>query len=224
MALVSCLFVLLAILALSLQSQGNEDGPSHRLNLLIEENRGALISSTQDLIKIKSIRGGPGPGAPFGQGPADALDRALDTARSMGFNVTNMDGYIGYAEYGQGDDYVAVLSHMDTVPEGGGWTYPPYGAEIHDGKIFGRGATDDKGPSMAALYGLMAVRDSGLNLSKKVRIIFGTTEETGREDIEYYLEREKVPASGFTPDGEYPVILAEKGFLDLKLARGLMMR
>ncbi|WP_434642440.1 dipeptidase PepV [Thermoanaerobacterium thermosaccharolyticum] len=170
-----------------------------------------LVRSTQEIIKIKSTEGEPKPGMPYGEGPGKALEKALMIADSLGFKTKNVDGYVGYAEYGEGDEIVGVLGHLDVVPEGDGWDYPPYGAEIHDGKIYGRGATDDKGPIMASLYALKAIKDSGLKLSKRVRILFGTNEETGSKEIEYYLKHEEAPTIGFTPDANYPVIYAEKG-------------
>lgn len=191
------------------------------LNNLTESYKDEIINSTKELIKIKSVSGESKPDAPFGEGPRLTLDKALEIASNLGFNTTNLDGYIGYAEYGKGKDYVAVLAHLDVVPEGEGWIYPPYGGEIHDGKIYGRGSSDDKGPAVAALYALKAVKDSNLSISKRVRVIFGTTEETGAGDVEYYLEKEAPPVSGFTPDANFPAIYAEKGSLTFDIVKGL---
>jgi succinyl-diaminopimelate desuccinylase len=156
------------------------------LNRKIDELGEQIVTATQKVVRVKSLVTEPKPGDPFGEGVGRCLDTALSIASELGFKTVNMDGYAGYAEYGEGDDYVAVLGHLDIVPEGDGWIYPPYGAEIHDGKIYGRGTTDDKGPAIAALYGLKAVKDLNLPLSKKVRIIFGTDEETGSgKDIEH---------------------------------------
>lgn len=192
-----------------------------KLNVLVEQDKEGLINATQELVRIKSVRDTPEAGAPFGEGPAKALDKALQIASDLGFATTNLDGYIGYAEYGEGDEYVAVLAHLDVVPEGEGWKYPPYGAEIHDGKIYGRGAIDDKGPAMASLYALKAVRDANLPLSKRVRVIFGCSEETGGPDVEHYLKLEKAPVSGFTPDAYFPAIYAEKGLMSFDLSKNL---
>lgn len=189
------------------------------LNLKVDELRDSLIYGTQEVLKIKSVEGEPRAGMPFGEGPAEALDKALEIASDLGFNVVNMDGYIGYAEYGDGEDYVGILGHLDVVPEGEGWIHPPYGAEIHDRKIYARGTLDDKGPIMAALYSLKAIKDLNLTLSKKVRIIFGTNEETGSNEMPYYLKTEKPPVSGFTPDGMFPIINGEKGLTIFDLVK-----
>ena len=193
----------------------------------IEKHRQELVESTQEILRIKSVEEKAEENAPFGKGIASALHRTLEIAESLGFKTVNLDGYVGYAEYEnsetkEGDSgYVAALGHLDVVPAGDGWTFPPYGAELHDGKIFARGAIDDKGPIMAALYGLKAIKDSGVLLRKPIRIIFGTNEENGSGEIQYYLEKEKPPSMGFTPDADYPIIYAEKGILVFKLKKKL---
>jgi succinyl-diaminopimelate desuccinylase len=181
------------------------------LNKKIDQLKEDLVKSTQEIVKIRSVEGESKDGMPFGEDVDKALKCALGISEKLGFKTVNMNGYIGYAEYGEGDDYVAILGHLDVVPEGNGWIYPAYGAEIHDGKIYGRGTMDDKGPIMTALYGLKAIKDCNLPLSKKVRVIFGTNEETGCGEMEYYNSHEKAPISGFTPDAEYPIIYGEKG-------------
>ncbi|NFF60788.1 dipeptidase PepV [Clostridium botulinum] len=189
-----------------------------KINNLVENMRKDIIKSTQELISIKSVKEDPKENKPFGEGPAKALQYCLDLCNKLGFKTTNLDNYIGYAEYGEGDEYVGVLGHVDVVPEGDGWLYPPYGAEIHDDKIYGRGTMDDKGPMVACIYGLKAIMDAEIKLSNKIRIIFGTNEESGSEgEIERYFKSEKEPISGFTPDAEYPIINGEKGLTTFDL-------
>lgn len=194
------------------------------LNKRIDEMKNDLINSTQEVLRIKSVEDDAKPGMPYGEGVSKCLDHALKICSDLGFKTVNLDGYVGYAEYGQGEDYVAVLGHLDVVPEGEGWLYPPYAAEIHDGKIYARGSLDDKAPIMACLYGLKAIADEKLPLSKRVRIIFGTNEETGSKEMEYYLKKEKPPVSGFTPDAEYPIIFAEKGLTAFNLEKELKVK
>jgi succinyl-diaminopimelate desuccinylase len=218
------LLIGLLILFIAFPSCGQtaDAAASQLMDNLVENYKDEIINSTQELIKIKSVAGEPKPGEPYGDGPAQALDKALEIAHGLGFNTSNLDGYIGYAEFGHGDAYVAVLAHVDVVPEGDGWSYPPYSGEIHDGKIYGRGSIDDKGPAMSALYALKALKDSNLSISKKVRVIFGTNEENGAgEDVEYYLEKEGPPVSGFTPDANFPAIYAEKGILTFDIVKDL---
>lgn len=193
-----------------------------KLNRQVDLLKDELITSVQEILKIRSLEDEAQPGMPFGTGVAEALGKALELAKNMGFKTVNLDGYVGYAEYGEGEDYIAVLGHLDVVPEESGWLYPPYGGEIIDGKIYGRGAVDDKGPILAALYALKAIKDLDIKLSKKVRIIFGTNEETGCLDMEYYTRKEKAPLFGFTPDGNYPVIHGEKGILHFNIIKEIV--
>jgi len=181
-----------------------------------------IIKSVQECVRIKSVEDEPSDGMPFGEGVHRALEYCLRLSSSLGFKSVNIDNMIGYAEYGEGDEMIAVLGHLDVVPEGEGWTCPPYGAEIHDGKIFGRGTIDDKGPIIGALYALKAIKDLNIPLKRRVRIFFGLNEETGSRCVKYYVDKdEELPVSGFTPDAGYPIINGEKGIVTCKCRRRL---
>ncbi len=193
-----------------------------KLNKKIDEMKEELVKATQEVVKIKSIEEDGKPGMPYGEGVSKALDKALEIASNLGFSIyKEEEGYYGYAEYGEGEDYVGILGHMDVVPEGNHWIHPPYGAEIHEEKIFGRGTLDDKGPIIAALFGLKAIKDLNMPISKKVRIIFGTNEETGSAEMHVYNKKEKGPVAGFTPDAMYPLINAEKGIRRIHVVKAL---
>ncbi|MFX0560171.1 dipeptidase PepV [Tepidibacillus infernus] len=185
----------------------------------VELRKEDLIRDTQEFLKIKSVLNEEekNENAPFGKGIKEALEYALDTCEASGMNVKNLDGYAGHAEIGQGNEIIGILCHVDVVPEGDGWTTPPYAAEVRDGKIFARGAIDDKGPTMATIYAAKIVKDLNLNLNKRVRIIFGTDEESHWRGVHYYFEREEMPAMGFAPDADFPIIIAEKGIADITL-------
>lgn len=178
-----------------------------------------MIEDLQTLIRIRSVEGEAEAGMPFGSGPAAALEETLRICDRLGFRTENMDGYAGFAEFGQGEEVVGILAHLDVVPEGDGWEFAPYEAHISDGKIFGRGTIDDKGPAVAALYGMKRVMDSGIPLTRRVRMIFGTNEETGWGGINYYVEKEGGVTCGFTPDGAFPLIHGEKGIMDVKFSQ-----
>ena len=181
-----------------------------------------LIKSIQGCVQIKSVEEESEGDMPFGQGVNEALKYCLELSERLGFKTVNVDNMTGYAEYGSGDEMIAVLGHLDVVPEGDGWTYPPYGAEIHNGKIYGRGTTDDKGPTIGALYALKAIKDLNIPLKRRVRIIFGLNEETGSLCVKHYVEKgEEMPVAGFTPDAEYPIINGEKGIVTGKYLRKL---
>jgi len=184
----------------------------------IDEMKEDIIKSTQEILKFPSIKEEPKKDMPFGKNIYDCLNYALNLSESLGFKTKNFDNYAGHAEFGDGDEVVGVLVHLDVVPEGDNWTYPPFGGEIHDNKIYGRGAIDDKGPAIAALYAMKALKDSNIKLNKKIRIIFGTDEESGWGCMDYYFRHEKAPDMAFSPDANFPVIHGEKGILlcDLK--------
>lgn len=185
------------------------------LNQHVLDHKDALISCLQQNLQIPSVQGEAEEGAPYGIHVREALDHILNTARELGFDATDLDHQMGWCEYGEGEEMVAVLGHLDVVPAGDGWTCDPYGGEIRDGRIWGRGTTDDKGPSIAALFALAALRDSGLPIRRRIRLLFGCNEETGSADVKYYLNHGgEVPVMGFTPDGEYPVINGEKGIIN----------
>ncbi|EPZ42641.1 dipeptidase PepV [Alicyclobacillus acidoterrestris] len=183
----------------------------------IEQHRETMISTLQDILKIESVKGHPVPDGPFGAGPAEALSYVLKLAYDRGFVTKNIDGYAGHVEYGEGDDYIAVVSHLDVVPAGEGWSHPPYGAVIEQGKIYARGAIDDKGPAMSTLWALFAMKALGVQPKRKIRVIFGLDEESDWRCMEHYFRYEPKPIGGFTPDASFPLIYAEKGLVTLRI-------
>ncbi len=186
-----------------------------RFQELIEKNKDDMIRDLQGAIRCPSVEAkNDGSGYPFGQGVQDCLEYTLGVCEKLGFATTNLDNYVGWCEFGEGEEMVAVLGHLDVVPEGEGWSIPPYEGRVENGRIYGRGTMDDKGPTYAALYGLKAIKDSGLPIKRRVRVIFGLNEETGSADMKYYAEHcGEYPVVGFTPDAEYPVINGEKGLI-----------
>ena len=179
-----------------------------------------FLTSLKTLISYPSVLNEGENGTPFGQAIQDVLEKTLEICRSLGF-TTYLDpkGYYGYAEIGQGAELLAVLCHLDVVPSGdeADWRTPPFEATIKDGWIFGRGVQDDKGPSMAALYAVKALLDSGVKFKKRVRFIFGTDEETLWRCMGRYNELEETATLGFAPDSSFPLTYAEKGLLQVKL-------
>lgn len=181
----------------------------------IDENTEKMISDLGRLIRIPSVRGEAEMNAPFGKYPAAALDEVLKICGEAGLSVRNIDNYVGTADFYPTTDIpeLGILSHMDVVPVGSGWSVPPFELTEKDGKLLGRGAIDDKGPAIAALYAVKAIKAAGIKLKKNVRLIFGTDEECGSSDLAYYRKKEQLPEMLFTPDGSYPVINTEKGML-----------
>jgi succinyl-diaminopimelate desuccinylase len=179
----------------------------------------ALIRTTQELVRIPSVKEPPaGEGKPFGGPIALALEYTLAKGRELGFKTENFSGYAGHIEYGQGPETVGILCHLDVVPAGEGWSVNPFGGEIIDDKIYGRGTIDNKGPAVAALYALAALKDSGWQPRRRVRIILGTDEESGWACMDHYMKVADKPHLGFAPDAEFPVINSEKGILHVELS------
>lgn len=180
-----------------------------------------MIKSIQDVVQIKSVAGPATEDAAYGEAPKAALLHTLEMAESLGFKTVNLDNQIGYVVYGDesDEDYVASVGHLDVVPEGDGWRFPPYSAEIEDGTMYGRGVLDNKGPVMSTLFALLAIKNSGAKVKRPIRIVFGTDEETGQfRDIQHYLKMQKPPTYGFTPDGKYSVVYSERGRASILLS------
>ncbi|MGL4676419.1 MAG: Sapep family Mn(2+)-dependent dipeptidase [Brevinema sp.] len=185
----------------------------------IDDHQQELIELIQEIVQIPSVNNKAILHYPFGENIGYCLESVLLQAQQMGFRTVNLDGYMGYAEYGEGDDYIVILGHLDVVPEGEGWNYPPYGAEIHQGNLYGRGVLDNKAPILSCLFALKCLKDCACHFPHRIRILFGTDEESGFRDIPYYLDQEKIPLMGFTPDCKFPVVYGENGILQLQIIR-----
>ncbi len=189
----------------------------HALDGAVEALGEELIRITQGWIRQPSLKAEPAPGAPFGPAVRAVLDLALADAARLGFAPRDIDGYAADLEIGQGEETIAILAHLDVVPAGDGWNTPPFEPVIAEGKLYGRGVSDDKGPAAAALIAMKAVQDAGIPLQKKVRLVLGCDEESGWADIAYYQEHVGLPAVGFSPDACFPIINTEKGILRVEL-------
>lgn len=177
-----------------------------------------MIQGILEVVRIDSVKSEPQKNAPFGKGVKKALDKALELAEELGFETVNVDNYVGYAKYGESEDYIGVMGHLDVVETGEGWTHPPFsGYTDENGRIFSRGILDNKGPVLSCLYALYALKRLHIPLSRQVRIMFGTDEESGFEDLTYYLSKEKPPVMGWTPDCKYPVVYGERGRANLQI-------
>lgn len=186
----------------------------------IEKNKDNIINTVCDLIKFKSVSVEDSEkNAPFGEECKKALDYTLDLGEKMGFETKNIDGYCGYIEFGEGEELVGIIGHLDVVPalEDDGWSTPPFVPSVRSNKIFGRGSIDDKGPVVASLYAMKAVSEIANNLNKRVRLILGLNEEKSWKCINRYKQTEEYPTVGFSPDANFPAIYAEKGILSISL-------
>ena len=183
------------------------------LDAYIKNNKDEMIQKLQELIQIPSVYSeSKNPLMPFGENINKALEYMLDLGNKLGFRTKNIDGYCGYIEFGEGEELLGIIGHLDVVPSGDGWTYPPFSASIVGEKIYGRGAIDDKGPVIASLYAMKYVLDN-CKVNKRVRLILGLNEENSWNCIKYYKSHEETPTIGFSPDADFPCIYAEKSIL-----------
>ncbi len=188
------------------------------LDFSFEPYRQEMVEVLKSFLKIESVKSESQPNMPYGKGIFDALMFVQSTAERMDLECVNLYGHMAYVDYGYGDEMLGILTHIDVVPMGDGWTMPAFEGIEKDGRIYGRGAIDDKGPCIAALYAIKALSDNCVQLNKKVRLIFGADEESGWADMDFYKKHEPLPDIAFSPDGEYPVINAEKGLLHVVLS------
>lgn len=187
----------------------------------VEALKEAMIADIMRIVSMDSLPSEPIVGMPFGKGIGTCLAEALMISEKLGFKTKNIDGYMGYAQYGEGDDYIAAVGHLDVVPVGEGWNTPPFCATRKNERIYGRGILDNKGPIMCCLYALYALKRLNIEVKHPLRVIFGTNEETGMSDVAYYLTKEKAPFMGWTPDCKYPVVYAERGRAKFTLSSSL---
>lgn len=177
----------------------------------VDENRENIIRDISRLVAVNSAAGEAAEGAPYGEGPAKALEVAFEIARELGLETASYGGKMGCAMTGAGDKYLATITHLDIVPAGDGWSGDPFTLRQREGYMIGRGVMDDKGPSVLCLYALKYLKDRGVSLKYPVRALLGLSEETGMDDVVYYLDNYPAPVFCFSPDANFPLCNGEKG-------------
>ncbi|NBH33120.1 M20 family peptidase [Clostridiaceae bacterium] len=186
-----------------------------KIEAYMKEHTQEMIEDICELCRINSEKMPAEEDMPYGPGAAECLDAALDMAEGYGFEVQDYDGYVGCVDFDSSlPKQLDILAHLDVVPAGEGWQVTEaFEPVVKDGNLYGRGTADDKGPAVAALYAMRAVKELGIPLKKNVRLIMGTDEECGSSDIKHYYAIEKEAPMTFSPDGQYPVVNVEKGRL-----------
>lgn len=172
-----------------------------------------LLADLFRLLKIDSVRNDDlaTEEAPVGPGPLKALEEFLRMAEEDGFKTQQFGPWAGRIELGQGEELMGILGHLDVVPAGSGWDTDPFEPVIKDGRIYGRGSSDDKGPTVAAYFAIKLLREFGHEFNKRLHLIVGTDEETGWACMDYYFQHAEMPDFGFSPDADFPIINGEKG-------------
>ncbi|MCJ7842764.1 dipeptidase PepV [Lederbergia sp. NSJ-179] len=187
----------------------------------VEKRKDSLLSDLQGLLQISSVldEREATKEAPFGKEVKKALDYMLALGTRDQFQTKNTGNVAGHLEMGKGKGLIGILGHVDVVPAGDGWSVAPFSGVVKDGRIYARGAIDDKGPTIAAYYGMRIVKELGLPLEKRVRLIIGTDEESDWRCVDHYFKVEEMPEMGFAPDADFPIIIAEKGIADFDLVQ-----
>lgn len=184
---------------------------SERISEYINSQRDNILKDIAALVAIPSVKGEADEKYPFGRYPALALEKALELCERSGFAVKNISNAIGFADMNDLPTELGIFAHADVVAASGSWDSDPFKLTCRDGIMYGRGVSDDKGPAVAALYAMKAVKELGIPLKRNVRLIIGSDEECGSSDLEYYFAHEETPPYSFSPDAEFPLINTEKG-------------
>lgn len=191
-----------------------------KINALIEEYKPEIEKNLSRLIAIPSIKTIDSSNYPYGQNINDCLKEALKIGSELGFYSKNIDGYAGILSLMNDEEkkkYIGIFGHLDIVPEGSGWSYPPYKLTKTEDKFYGRGILDNKGSLLSTIYAVKILKDLGVNFKENIKIVMGTDEESGMSDMAYFLKKEPAPIFGFTPDCKFPVVYGENGIIRLNV-------
>lgn len=191
-----------------------------RIEQWIEDHQEQLVSQLEKWIAIPSISRADqaSVGAPFGPRCAEILDHVLSQAATEGFHTENHQGYAGSVVYGEHARDIGLIGHLDVVPPGDNWTYPPFALSRHQDFIIGRGVADNKGPAIMDLYLLKLMRELAIPLHHNLRIVYGLAEETSMDDLSWFAQHGPVPEFSIVTDGRFPVNHAQKGQLTFQLS------
>lgn len=186
----------------------------------VNKRKEDMIADIERLCQIPSVldESTANDGQPFGEKCREALDEMLEIGKRDGFECEDVDGYAGHIDIGDQEEMFGILGHLDVVPcNKEGWNTNPYELTIKDGKLYGRGVADDKGPLIAGYYAAKIIHELELPVKMKMRIIFGCNEESGSHCVKYYFKKKPYPAMGFTPDAEFPVVYGEKAGVNFEI-------
>ena len=203
---------------LKMMNQEQAEACIKKLESYMDSHEEEMLQDAMALISINSEKMQAKPGKPFGEGTARVFEEAQRILAGHGFPVKNYENYVLAADLNDGAPRLDILAHLDVVPAGEGFTVTePFCPVVKDGRLYGRGSADDKGPAVAALYAMRAVKELGFSVTGNCRLILGADEECGSSDIRYYFEREPHAPMTFSPDADFPVINLEKGGLHMTL-------
>ena len=196
-----------------------------RLDAWIDSHFDAEVQFLQALIQVPTDTP-PGNNAPHAERTAELLQdfgftaekHAVPAAEVQAAGMQSITNLVVRRSYGPGKT-IALNAHGDVVPPGEGWTHDPYGAEIADGKIYGRATAVSKGDFASFTFAVRALESLGLPLQGAVELHFTYDEEFGGELGPGWLLKNKITrpdlmiAAGFS----YQVVTAHNGCLQMEV-------
>ncbi|MFD1670713.1 Sapep family Mn(2+)-dependent dipeptidase [Agrilactobacillus yilanensis] len=192
------------------------------MTALIDQQWPLFLKDLDRMLKIASVQGPAEPGAPFGVEPKRALTAVTALGQAYGFKTEIVNDAMAYVQWGPDDqNYIGIVGHLDVVAAGKGWHFPPFSLSEQAERYYGRGILDNKGAIMACLFGMKLLKEAGITLKQTVRLIFGSNEESGSQDVALYLQQERPPLFGFTPDCKFPVVYGERGIVNYRITTKL---
>ncbi len=192
-----------------------------KIDTWIDDNKAAFVKDLSRLVAVPSISEKEEGKYPFGKNCGDVLDEMTSLASEYGFQIENHKYYCGsllVKGEKQNPKKIGMYAHLDVVPLGEGWQYPPLECTRKDGFLIGRGVGDNKGPGVCALYALRFLKEHGIRLQNDVLIYYGCSEETGMQDIEYFCKTQQVPDFNLVVDTNFPVCYGEKGLMRAEIS------
>jgi succinyl-diaminopimelate desuccinylase len=199
--------------------------PYAQLDAWIDAHFDEQVRTLQSLVQVPTDTP-PGNNAPHAERTAELLKDfgfeaekypvPAEAVKAAGLeSITNL---IVRRKYGAGRT-VALNAHGDVVPPGEGWTHPPYGGEVHDGKLYGRAAAVSKCDFSTYLFATRALESLGLPLKGGIELHFTYDEEFGGELGPGWLldkgltKPDLLIAAGFS----YQVVTAHNGCLQMEV-------
>lgn len=189
-----------------------DKGLDKRITDFLYQHQGEMAETLFDLVRAPSVQSPAAPGAPYGRPCARVLEKALGICEGYGMRTENHEYRCGSAVYGEGEPEIGIVSHLDVVPAGEGWSANPFEPVLReDGFAVGRGVRDNKNGAVCAIFAARCIRELSIPLRHRLRLIFGCAEETGMDDLPYFLKYHPAPGFSIVPDTAFPVCNGEKG-------------
>ena len=190
-----------------------------RMHRWIDEHQSEIIEELQGFARIRSVSRADlaSVRAPYGPEMREMLNHALMRGASFGFDTTDHEGHCGSITWGDPNRAIGIFGHLDVVPEGENWTWPPFAATRQGDFLIGRGTSDNKSACIIGLMLMRMYKELGISLRHGLRLVCGCSEETGMSDMEYFAQTQVTPQLSLVPDMRFPVCYAQKGMMKARM-------